>query len=644
MAEDPELSKRRHEQQQLRKQLHEVFGPFDQFCEYVAGTTSAGSSGIMRHGVVQIPTTPLALSTRSTLPATSSATSSSTTTTQQSTQQLLLSMQNLVTSPIQPIQGLPFSCNRDYLNTAPSSSTHSAPDSDSSAKKGKRQRTMDSDSEVEKDKRRRRTEEARTSGAPSSSRSNPPPPSNSDSIRVLFGNDVERKEPPDKGISPDSGVHSAENDPGDENDIHSAQTIINLITRLSPPLSPIKQRPTDKKAERERKEMETKEKERIERQKKEKEERDRLEREQAEERIRNERLEYERKEKEREEKQRKAKEREEKERRDREREEKEREDRDRKEKEREEKAKRERDHEEKLRKEKEGEKTRRDKEREKRKERERDRHSADKRSKDSERRNKVGDRPEKTKAADGEKQKPIENELKPDENASRADSLRGEITLKGLDRSKLNQLFDIGRRTGRMKEDRKEERKEDRRDRSDNNTEKRKDKKEKERKTKDKVGVDELDALRREKESSAKSSPCIPRASSSQSHDGGDVAQIHRPSSVVGSNPSRNSFECAARECIPAKPSRPVKPEEGSTEMLYDFYHSIGKSRKHKADAEVDKVTKILFYLDTSVYFLLSAKHFTSPDSPEVRGNKQYSIIRDTNDLLKLVSDLSLYF
>ncbi|PIO61956.1 hypothetical protein TELCIR_16505 [Teladorsagia circumcincta] len=62
MAEDPEISKRRHEQQQLRKQLHEVFGPFDQFCEYVAGTTSAGSSGIMRHGVVQVSTTNQVLS------------------------------------------------------------------------------------------------------------------------------------------------------------------------------------------------------------------------------------------------------------------------------------------------------------------------------------------------------------------------------------------------------------------------------------------------------------------------------------------------------------------------------------------------------------------------------------------------------
>ncbi|PIO61955.1 hypothetical protein TELCIR_16504, partial [Teladorsagia circumcincta] len=168
-------------------------------------------------------------------------------------------MQNLVTSPIQPLQGLPFSCNRDYLNTAPSSSTHSAPDTDNSAKKGKRHRALDSDSEVDRDKRRRRTEEVRTSGAPSTSRSNPQS-SNSDSIRTLFGNDVERKEPPDKAISPDSGVHSAENDPGDENDVHSAQNIINLITKLSPPLSPIKQRPSDKKAERERKEMEIKEK------------------------------------------------------------------------------------------------------------------------------------------------------------------------------------------------------------------------------------------------------------------------------------------------------------------------------------------------------------------------------------------------
>ncbi|KAK6024841.1 hypothetical protein OSTOST_09281, partial [Ostertagia ostertagi] len=366
MAEDPEISKRRHEQQQLRKQLHEVFGPFDQFCEYVAGTTSAGSSGIMRHGVVQLPTTPLTPSARSTLPTTSSSASSSTAP-QQSTQQLLMSMQNLVTSPIQPLQGLPFSCNRDYLNTAPSS-THSAPDTDNSAKKGKRHRALDSDSEVDRDKRRRRNEEVRTSVAPSTSRSNPQS-SNSDSIRTL-----------------------------------------------SPPLSPIKQRPSDKKAERERKEMETKEKRK-----------------------------------------------------------------------------------------------------------ERDRHSNEKRSKDSERKDRPSERSDKVKTGDGERQKPTENEHKSDEH-------------------------------------------------------------------------------------------CMPRASSSQSHEGGEHSQNHRPSSVVGSHPSRNSFECAAPECVPTKPSRPVKPEES------------------------DKVNKMLFYLDTSVYFLLSAKHFTSADSPEVRGNRQYSIIRDTNDLLKRVT------
>ncbi|KAK6042899.1 hypothetical protein COOONC_19595 [Cooperia oncophora] len=179
----------------------------------------------------------------------------------------------------------------DYMNTAPSSSTHSAPDTDSSGKKGKRYRTMDSDSEVDRDKRRRRNEESKLQAPAALTRN---PSSNSDSIRALFGSGVERKEPPDKGISPDSGVHSAENDPGDENDVHSAQNIINLITKLSPPLSPIKQRPFDKKAERERKEMEIKEKERLEQQRKEKEERERQEREQAEreERLRNERLEH----------------------------------------------------------------------------------------------------------------------------------------------------------------------------------------------------------------------------------------------------------------------------------------------------------------------------------------------------------------
>ncbi|VDL78417.1 unnamed protein product [Nippostrongylus brasiliensis] len=591
MAEDAEISKRRHEQQQLRRQLHEVFGPFDQFCEYVAGTTSAGSAGIMRHGVVQVK-----------------------------------SMQNLVTSPIQPLQGLPFSCNREYMHTAPSSSTHSAPDAaDSPAKKGKRHRAMDSDSEVERDKRRRRNEEVR--------------------------------EPPDKGISPDSGVHSAENDPGDENDVHSAQTIINSLTKLSPPLSPIKQRPTDKKAERERKEMEAKERERrarekeeaerAETQRKEREERERHEREQAEreERMKNERIEQERKEREREEKQRRERDREERERREKEREEKEREEKERKEKEYEEKVLREKEMEEKLRKEREQEeRTRREKEREARRKSEKERHSADKKMKviKDERKERNSERGEKSKNGDStERQKQVEVERLPSDHSSRTDVYRGEIPLKGLGRSKLNQLIEIGKRTGRMKqEDRKENRKEERVEKQrDGSGEKRKEKKEKEKKSKDKLKVEDIDALRRERmSSSAKSSPCMPRASSSQSHDSGDHGHTHRPSSVVGNHPCRGGFECAASECTPSKPSRPVKPEEGSTEKLFDFYHAIGRSRKRKADAEPDKVIKILLYLDTSMYFILSAKHLTSPESPEMRGNRQYSIVRDTNDLLKRVT------
>lgn len=509
---------------------------------------------------------------------------------------------------------------------------------------------MDSDSELERDKRKRRNEEARNSGMPGTSRSSTQPTSTSDSIRTLFGNDTERKDPPDKGISPDSGVHSAENDPGDENDVHSAQTIINLITKLSPPLSPIKQRPFDKKVERERKEMEGKERERRakereeterqEQQRKEKEEREQHEKEQAEreERLRNERLEQERREKEREDKNRKEREREEKERREKEREEREREDKERKEREREEKARREKEQEEKLRKEKEQEeKLRREKEREMRKQRERERQEKDKRSKESDskdRKEKPVEKAEKTKTGDVERTRPVENEQKIEEQGSRSNGLRGEIILKSLDRSKLNQLIEIGKRTGRMKE----ERKDDRREMSENHSEKRKDRKEKEKKQREKPTLEELETLRRDKDSSTKSSPCMPRASSSQSHDGGDHAQVHRPASAVGNHPSRSSFECAAPECMPSKPSRPVKPEEGSTEMLYDFYHAVAKSRKRKADAETDKVTKVLLYLDTSVYFILSAKHLTSPESPEIRGNRQYTIVRDTNDLLKRVT------
>ncbi|VDM73664.1 unnamed protein product, partial [Strongylus vulgaris] len=65
--------------------------------------------------------------------------------------------------------------------------------------------------------------------------------------------------------------------------------------------------------------------------------------------------------------------------------------------------------------------------------------------------------------------------------AARADGLRGEIILRGLDRSKLKQLFEIGKRTGRVKEDRKEDKKEV----TEGKEERRKEKKEREKKSKD---------------------------------------------------------------------------------------------------------------------------------------------------------------
>ncbi|VDM57699.1 unnamed protein product [Angiostrongylus costaricensis] len=516
MPEDPDLSRRRIEHQQLRKQLNEVFGPFEQFCEYVAGTASAGSSGIMRHGVVQ-------------------------------------SMQNLVTSPIRPIQGLSFSFNQELL---------------------------------------------------------------------------------DKGISPDSGVHSAENDPGDDSDIHSAQTIINIITKLSPPLSPIKKRPSDKKVERERKEIEIKErqrKEHYEHEMREEEGRERLEKEQAErdERLRSERMEYEEKERDREEKLRRDREREEKDHRDRDQEDKKHKDKDRKEKERLYTIKREREVEQKPREQKEYEQQlRREKEREVRKQRVVEPSCGEKKSRESER----GDgheRDQKVKNGNGERMKLKESGGSLGDRVSRLD---GEIILKGLDRSRLSQLIEIGRKMGRTKEERKEDGKE----KTEGVVERRKEKKEREKWSSSKCDAEDLDVHRREKESSARSSPCMPHASSSQSHDGNDQTHF-RSSSTMGSHPSRISFECAAAESAPTKPARPVKPKEDSTEMLYDFYQSVAKSQKRKGDVETDKVNKVLFYLDTAVYFILSAKHVSS-DSPEIRGNRQYSIIRDTNDLLKRVT------
>ncbi|KHJ94949.1 hypothetical protein OESDEN_05116 [Oesophagostomum dentatum] len=670
-------------------------------------------------------------------------------------------MQNLVTSPIQPLQGLPFTYNRDYLNTAPSSSTHNASDShDGYAKKGKRNRTMDSDSEVEKEKRRRGKDDNRSSGIPSTSRSNTHSSSNSDGFRSLFGGGSERKEVPDKGISPDSGVHSAENDPGDENDVHSAQTIINLITKLSPPLSPIKERPSDKKAERERREAELREKERkakereeaerrerMERERREKEERERQEIKQAEpflqaarvDGLRGEiplkgldrsklnqlleigrrtgRLKEDRKEASgSKEERRKEK------------------------KEREKKSKDRLTVEDALRKEKESSarsspclprasssqshdeqssshsrpssavsnhpsrnnfeclahefvpvKPARPvkpeegstvllydfyhsvaKSRKRKGDAETDRvgrillyldatayfvlsakhfnppdagenranyqysiiHDTndllnEKKPKDvTSRKDRSLERKEKPKPADLDKSKFSTSERKRDDSAPRVDGLRGEIPLKGLDRSKLNQLLEIGRRTGRLKEDRKEA--------SVSKEERRKEKKEREKKSKDRLTVE--DALRKEKESSARSSPCLPRASSSQSHD--EQSSSHsRPSSAVSNHPSRNNFECLAHEFVPVKPARPVKPEEGSTVLLYDFYHSVAKSRKRKGDAETDRVGRILLYLDATAYFVLSAKHFNPPDAGENRANYQYSIIHDTNDLLKRVTN-----
>uniref|UniRef100_A0A0K0DG17 AF-4_C domain-containing protein n=1 Tax=Angiostrongylus cantonensis TaxID=6313 RepID=A0A0K0DG17_ANGCA len=600
MPEDPDLSKRRIEHQQLRKQLNEVFGPFEQFCEYVAGTASAGSSGIMRHGVVQ-------------------------------------SMQNLVASPIRPIQGLSFSFNQD-CHTSEASSTHSAPEASSNLVKGKRHRMQDSDTEVERDKRKRRDEDVmlyafpiQLPGIPGTSRSNTRTLSTSDGHRTAFRDGAERKELMDKGISPDSGVHSAENDPGDDNDIHSAQTIINIITKLSPPLSPIKKPPSDKKAERERKEIEIKErqrKEHYEHEVREEEERERLEKEQAErdERLRSERLEYEEKERDRE-KLRRDREREEKDHRDRDQEDKKHKDKDRKEKERAYSIKREREVEQKPREQKEYEQQlRREKEREVRKQRVVEPSSGEKKSKESGR----GDgheRDQKLKNGNGERMKLKESGGNLGDRVSRLD---GEIILKGLDRSRLSQLIEIGRKMGRTKEERKDDRKE----KTEGVVERRKEKKEREKWSNSKQDVEDSDVHRREKDSSA-SSPCMPHASISQSHDGSDQTHF-RSSSTMGNHPSRIGFECAAAESAPTKPARPVKPKEDSTEMLYDFYQSVAKSQKRKGDVETDKVNKVLFYLDTAVYFILSARHVSS-DSPENRGNRQYSIIRDTNDLLKIV-------
>ncbi|KAJ1365528.1 hypothetical protein KIN20_025889 [Parelaphostrongylus tenuis] len=559
MSEDPDLSRRRIEHQQLRKQLNEVFGPFEQFCEYVAATTNAGSSGIMRHGVVQIPTTSAVLSTQSVMPLASGQTPV-TTNQHSSTQQLLQSMQNLVTSPIRPIQELSFSFNREHHSSLASSSTRNAVETSESSTKLKRHRAQDSDSEFERDKRKRRNEDF--PGLPGTSRSNAHPLFSSESRQMVFEDGAERKELRDKGISPDSGIHSTENDPGDENDIHSTQTIINLITKLSPPLSPIKQRPSDKKAERERRELEIKERQRkkhYELERKDEEERERLEKEQAEsdERLKNERSENEKIERDREERLRRHKEREEREHQARDQENKEREDKDRKGKEREYRLKREPEVEEKHRDQKEcEEQLRREKEREMRKQRVVEESPVgEKKPKESVRRD-GHEGVEKMKNGSAERMKLKGSNESFGERLSRLD---GEIILKGLDRSRLSQLIEIGRKMGRTKEDRKEN--------VESAAERRKEKKEREKLTYNKHGVDDMDVQRRERTSSARSSPCIPRASSSQSHDGGDQANL-RPSSTMSTHSLRPAFECAASECAPTKPARPVKPKEDSTEMF----------------------------------------------------------------------------
>uniref|UniRef100_A0A1I7XQ16 AF4/FMR2 family member lilli n=1 Tax=Heterorhabditis bacteriophora TaxID=37862 RepID=A0A1I7XQ16_HETBA len=284
MAEDPEGIRRRVDQQQLRRQLHEVFGPFDQFAEYVSGSGSSGPSAMMRHGVVQIPTTPV-VSSRSRLPVGGSSSPIN----QQSTQQLLQSMQNLVTSPpIQPIQlCTPFALKKDYLNTEPSSSTRSVVDgNDNYNKKKRKNRTVNSDSETDRERdKRKRTRDCSNDhdNAANASTSRGRRNTEDERLRALFGEDgdEDRKEPPDKPVSPDSGVHSTENDPGDENDM-SAQNILSMITKLSPPLSPIRLRPKDKKSERETREKENREKEERSRKDLERREKEQREREAAE--------------------------------------------------------------------------------------------------------------------------------------------------------------------------------------------------------------------------------------------------------------------------------------------------------------------------------------------------------------------------
>uniref|UniRef100_A0A1I7XPW5 AF4/FMR2 family member lilli n=1 Tax=Heterorhabditis bacteriophora TaxID=37862 RepID=A0A1I7XPW5_HETBA len=111
-----------------------------------------------------------------------------------------------------------------------------------------------------------------------------------------------------------------------------------------------------------------------------------------------------------------------------------------------------------------------------------------------------------------------------------------------------------------------------------------------------------------------------------------------RPSSSQDVGDVFREFKCASSECCPPKAVRPEKPEPESTERLCDFYQSVARVRKRKADGESDKVQRMLLYLDCVVYFTLSAKHFQTSDGTENKASRQVTIVRDTCELLKLVT------
>ncbi|PAV91854.1 hypothetical protein WR25_15607 [Diploscapter pachys] len=492
-----------------------------------------------------------------------------------SPQQCLQSMQNLVNSPpLEHISAAPF-ISRDYRNLNPSSSTRSAPDEDAYKTK-KRERNRDSsDTEPEREKRKRarleedeRESKLRHEDQPAVVRlqretSEDPaikdlfeddqfeePNSNKPSTSVSRKNDQLQSGLPQ--LSPDSGIHSAENDNGEGDDsTNVGQKLELFISGLSPrgQLSPIRIKPVERlKAERDRKE-EKRDKERS-------------------------------------------------------------------------KSKKDKDETEKPH----------------RKSEKSDDVSTKPPKNSEESKKKVKKEDESSKKSivmpnetEKTKPEPIKMEETSTSKPPSEEKVKGQISLRTISPNLFKKLIDVGTKESKVIGA----------------------KDEKENKVK-KIDVEEEKPAKKQKDkdsakSSSKSSKQvdIKKEPKETVEIKETVSSKESPLMRPSSSASLPEFECQFACSKPFRKSQTREPPEAckSPKDQSEFYQGLARQLKKSGDAEPDKVLRNLFYIESGLYFCLSAKHAVDGSSASNNNpnsdNKSMaaSMLKDTNAMLNLVQD-----